>query len=146
MNAMAVHYSSEKMDWTTPRDFWQALDDEFHFTLDAAASPENALCPRFYTEESDGLSQDWQSEVVWVNPPYGRQIGRWIQKAAEEAEQGAVVVMLIPARTDTRAWHQYIFPNPLASVRFVPGRLKFGAATENAPFPCAVIVFRPVPA
>ncbi len=139
---MAVHYSSERHDWTTPRDFFENLHREFHFTLDAAASHENALCGRYYTEADDGLSQHWHG-VVWVNPPYGRQIGKWIRKAAEESRKGATVVMLIPARTDTAAWHEHILHRPNVETRFVRGRLKFGAATENAPFPCAVVVFRP---
>lgn len=137
---MAVHYSSEKHDWTTPREFWEKLDAEFGFTLDAAASEENALCPAYYTAETDGLSQDWSGHTVWCNPPYGRAIGNWIRKAHEESLKGTTVVMLIPARVDTAAWHDVIFPH--AEVRFVRGRLKFGSATENAPFPCAVVVFR----
>lgn len=136
---MAVHYSSEKHDWTTPRDFWEGLNAEFRFTLDAAASHENALCPAYFTEESNGLAQDWTG-TVWVNPPYGRQISQWIEKSYQESRKGVTVVMLIPARTDTKAWHEVIFPH--AEVRFVRGRLKFGAATENAPFPCAVVIFR----
>ncbi|KEF35509.1 adenine methyltransferase [Deinococcus sp. RL] len=139
---MAVHYSSEKHDWTTPRSFFDELNAEFNFTLDAAASPHNALCSRYFTEADDGLSQPWTG-TVWCNPPYGRQIGRWIAKAAQSACEGATVVMLIPARTDTAAWHDHILFNPQAEVRFVRGRLRFGDATANAPFPSAVIIFRP---
>lgn len=140
-SGMAVHYSSVKHDWTTPRAFFDALNTEFHFTLDAAASPENALCPEFYTEADDGLAMSWRGHTVWVNPPYGRGIGKWIQKAAESAVLGATVVMLIPARTDTAAWHTHIHGQPGVEIRFVRGRLRFGDATENAPFPCAVVVF-----
>ncbi len=140
---MAVHYSSEKHDWTTPRNFFNALNDEFGFTLDAAARPENALGSRYYTEDEDGLTQTWDG-VVWCNPPYGRQIGRWIAKAAESAREGATVVMLIPARTDTAAWHDHILFNPHAEVRFVRGRLRFGDAKHGAPFPCAAVIFRDV--
>lgn len=136
----SVHFSSEKHDWTTPRDFFNKLDAEFNFSLDAAATNENALCSDYFTEEDDGLAQDWTG-TVWVNPPYGRQIGAWIRKAHAESLKGATVVMLIPARVDTAAWHDVIFPH--AEVRFVRGRLKFGAATESAPFPSAVVVFRP---
>ena len=135
---MAVHYSSKKHDWTTPRDFWEKLHTEFQFTLDAAASPENALCERYFTEQDDGLSQSWQG-VVWCNPPYGRQISQWIEKAYQESRKGVTVVMLIPARTDTKAWHEIIFPH--AEVRFLRGRLRFSNAAGNAPFPCAVVVF-----
>lgn len=135
----AVHYSSQKHDWTTPKDFFDKLNAEFGFTLDAAASDHNALCARYFTEQDNGLAKDWTG-TVWCNPPYGRQIGAWIRKAHAESLKGATVVMLIPARVDTAAWHDVIFPN--AEVRFVRGRLKFGAATENAPFPCAVVIFR----
>lgn len=138
-----VHFSSEDMTWTTPRPLFDALHAEFGFTLDAAASHTNHLCERYYTEQDDGLTQDW-SGVVWCNPPYGRAIGDWIRKAHHEARRGVQVVMLIPARTDTAAWHDYIFEQPGVTVRFLRGRLRFGDATGNAPFPSAVVVFNPV--
>ena len=133
-----VMYSSASDNWETPQDFFDALNDEFHFTLDAAASDGNAKCARYFTKVQDGLAQDWTG-VVWCNPPYGREVGRWVAKAAESAEKGAVVVMLLPARTDTRWFHQYI--NGRAEVRFVKGRLKFGGAKNSAPFPSMVVVF-----
>lgn len=125
--------------WETPQDFFDKLDAEFGFDLDACALPENAKCARYYTPEQDGLSQPWTG-TVWCNPPYGRQIGQWVEKAAQSAAEGATVVMLLPARTDTRWFHQYI--NGRAEIRFVPGRLKFGGARWNAPFPCMVCIFR----
>lgn len=124
---MSVHFSSATNEWHTPRDFFDRLNDEFGFTLDAAASVENALCDRFYTIDDDGLNQSWKGERVWCNPPYGREIGKWIAKAAVEPSE--VTVMLIPARTDTKAWHQYIFGK--AEIRFVRGRLKFSGGART---------------
>lgn len=94
--------------WETPQDFFDRLDAEYHFTLDACALPQNAKCERYYTPEQDGLSQPWRG-TVWCNPPYGRQIGRWVEKAAESTAAGATVVMLLPARTDTRWFHRWIY-------------------------------------
>jgi site-specific DNA-methyltransferase (adenine-specific) len=124
-------------EWATPQDLFAKLNEEFGFTLDAAASAENALCPAYYTKEDDGLSQRWHG-VVWCNPPYS-SLKKWIAKAAEAA-LGATVVMLIPARTDTAAWHDYI--EGKAEVRFIRGRLRFGESKYNAPFPSVVVVFR----
>lgn len=122
--------------WATPQDFFDALDAEFRFDLDACALPENAKCERYFTPEQDGLAQEW-SGIVWCNPPYGRQIGKWVKKAAEA---GCDVVMLLPARTDTAWFHDYIYGK--AEIRFVRGRLKFGGAKWNAPFPCMVVIYR----
>lgn len=133
-----MFYSSQTDLWETPQDFFQALDEEFHFTLDACALPENTKCRRYYTPEQDGLSQYWDG-VVWCNPPYGRQVGRWVEKAAESAGAGATVVMLLPARTDTAWFHDWIYGR--AEIRFVRGRLKFGDSKNSAPFPSMVVVF-----
>ena len=136
-----VAYSSQRHDWETPQDFFDALNEEFGFDLDAAASDNNAKCREFFDEEDDGLSQDWGGRTVWLNPPYGRQIGRWVAKAAEEARKpGTTVVLLVPARTDTRWFHDYLYGN--AELRFVRGRLKFGGAKSGAPFPSLVAVMR----
>ena len=124
----------------TPQKFYEKLNDEFHFTLDPCSTHENHKCDKYYTQEDDGLSQDWSNEVVFMNPPYGREIKYWIQKAYEESLKGATVVCLIPARTDTTYWHNYIF-GKASEVRFVKGRLKFGDGKNSAPFPSAVIVF-----
>ena len=133
-----VMFSSKSDLWETPQDLFDRLDAEFHFTLDACALPENAKCARYYTPEQDGLSQPWDG-VVWCNPPYGRQVGIWVEKAALSAMQGATVVMLLPARTDT-AWYQdYI--DPFVRPRFIRGRLKFGGAKNSAPFPSMVVAF-----
>lgn len=130
--------SSNTDEWATPQDLFDALDATFHFTLDPCATPENAKCAKFYTKEQDGLKQDWGGEVIWCNPPYGREIGKWIQKCAEHR---GVAVMLIPARTDTRWWHSYIDKNPDAHVYFIKGRLKFGDGKNPAPFPSAIVVY-----
>lgn len=133
-----VHYSSATVEWETPQDFFDKLNEEFHFTLDAAASDENHKCDRYFTIRDNGLAKSFEGERVWINPPYGRHITRWIEKAATEPSE--LTVMLIPARTDTKAWHSYIFGN--AEIRFVKGRLKFGGHKNSAPFPCAVVIFR----
>lgn len=114
---------SQKTDqWATPQEFYDQLNDEFHFTLDPCADESNHKCDKYYTKEQDGLSQDWSGERVFCNPPYGRAIGDWVKKCAECACE--IAVMLIPARTDTRWFHQYIYGK--AEVRFIKGRLKFG--------------------
>lgn len=137
--------SSKKMDWCTPRDFFDGLDAEFHFTLDAASSDKNAKCKRHFTVFDDGLTQDWSGSTVFCNPPYGRLLCEWVHKGYEESRKpGTVVVMLIPARTDTSYWHEYIFGK--AEYRFIKGRLKFtdenGIASNPAPFPSAVVIWR----
>lgn len=136
---MAVHFSSETDLWATPQDFFDKLDAEFNFELDVCATHENAKCKKYYTVRENGLLQRWQG-VCWMNPPYGRVIGEWVKKAYESAQDGATVVCLVPARTDTRWWHDYCMKG---EIRFVRGRLKFGTAKENAPFPNAVVIFRP---
>ena len=120
-----VMFSSRSGLWETPQGFFDELDKEFHFTLDVCALPENAKCPRFYTPEQDGLKQPWEG-VCWCNPPYGRGVGEWIRRAAQAAGEGAVVVMLLPSRTDTRWFHEYLYGNPLVELRFIKGRLRFG--------------------
>lgn len=135
-----VMFSSATELWATPQDFFNKLDAEFHFNLDVCALPENAKCAAFYTPEMDGLSQPWYGRC-WCNPPYGRQVGRWVAKAAQSAAEGATVVMLLPARTDTSWFHDYIYGK--AEVRFIRGRLKFGGCPNSAPFPSMAVVFRP---
>lgn len=135
-----VMFSSKTDLWSTPQDFFDDLDKEFHFTLDACALPENAKCKRYFSPEQDGLFQPWEG-VVWCNPPYGRQIGKWVEKAAVSAFMGkATVVMLLPARTDTAWFHDYIY-GP-AEIRFIRGRLKFGGCKNAAPFPSMVAIFK----
>ena len=137
---MNVHFSSETDHWATPQDFFDRLNDEFSFTLDPCSDGTNNKCDLFYTKECDGLSQKWAPHTVFMNPPYGRAIADWIRKAYEESEKGATVVCLIPARTDTRYWHEYVMKSE--EIRLVKGRLKFGDGKNSAPFPSAVVIFR----
>ena len=138
----AVHYSSVHDGWGTPPDFFAALDQEFHFTLDPCCTIATAKCKKFYTPADDGLSKSWAGEIVFMNPPYGRPIKDWVRKAYRESLRGATVVCLVPARTDTVWWHTYCMKG---EVRFIKGRLKFvnGACNNPAPFPSAVVIFRP---
>ena len=137
-----VLFSSDRMDWSTPQDFFEMLDKEFGFTLDPCSSDENHKCDKYYTKEQDGLKQDWCGETAFVNPPYGRETALWVQKCFKEVYAGGArcAVMLLPARTDTRWFHRYIYHR--AEVRFVKGRLKFGGQNNSAPFPSMVVVFR----
>lgn len=106
---MEVHFSSKSNEWSTPLNVFNKLDDEFCFDLDPCSDGSNAKCEKYFTIEEDGLVQDWSENTVFMNPPYGREIKRWVKKAYEESLKGAVVVCLIPARTDTSYWHEYIF-------------------------------------
>lgn len=130
--------SSATPEWATPRALFEELAAEFGpFDVDVCATPENAKVARFYTKAEDGLAQEWRGRC-WMNPPYGREIGAWVRKARESAAAGAVVVCLVPARTDTAWWHDNV---PAATVvRFLRGRVRFNDAGP-APFPSAVIVF-----
>lgn len=159
-----VMFSSKKEDWETPGSFFDELNKEFDFNLDAAASDGNAKCNRYLTEEEDALNCSWgmsnwfrilgyrRKSRVFLNPPYGKTVGLWVAKSVEEVSSGnaEVVVMLLPARTDTQYFHKYIWDNEQhcprsgVEVRFVKGRLKFGGATNSAPFPSMVVVFRGV--
>lgn len=134
---MNVHFSNKTDLWSTPQAFYDVLNKEFNFTLDPCATKDNAKCIKFYTIEDDGLSKDWTGERVFCNPPYGRVIGDWVKRCAIGG--ATIVVMLIPARTDTRWWHEYI--QGKAQVRFIKGRLKFGDSKNSAPFPSAVVIF-----
>lgn len=139
---MNVHFSSASDDWATPADFFKAADDEFGpLLLDVCASPLNAKCVRFFTREDNGLAQVWGGRC-WMNPPYGREIGKWVKRAREAAESGEAerVVCLLPARTDTAWWHDHI--SRAAVVRFLRGRLKFGGCKNSAPFPSVLVVFK----
>lgn len=130
----------DKDDRPTPIALFDKLNREFGFTLDAAASPENALCERFLSREDDALKQPWTGSV-WCNPPYGIHIGKWVEKGFNEAQHGAVVVMLLPANTDTLWFHRWCTKG---EIRFIKGRLKFGSMGTAAPFPSMVVIFRPI--
>ena len=135
---MNIHFSSKSNEWTTPIDFYNKLNNEFNFTLDPCCTKDNAKCKKFYTKDDDGLSKDWSNEIVFMNPPYGREIKHWIKKAYNESLKGGLIVCLIPARTDTAYWHDYCMKG---TIRFIRGRLKFNNK-NSAPFPSAVVIFR----
>ena len=136
----ALHFSSANDAWSTPQSFFDTVAEAYAFTLDVCALPESAKCSRYFTPEIDGLTQTWAPEVCWMNPPYGRQIGRWVKKAYDESRRGATVVCLLPARTDTRWFHAYCLHG---DVVFLKGRLKFGGSKNSAPFPSILVTFRP---
>lgn len=134
---LAVHFSSKTDDWSTPQALFDLLNDEFNFTLDVCASEQNHKCKKYYAEEDNGLIKTWRG-VCWMNPPYGDVIAAWVEKAFQSAIDGATVVCLVPARTDTRWWWDFCIHG---EVRFLKGRLKFNDA-GSAPFPSALVIFR----
>lgn len=133
-------FTSVTGDWETPQALFDRLDKilGFNFTLDACADKSNTKCKRYFSKKQDGLKQNWDDERVWVNPPYGREIGKWVKKASEG--RGGVIVMLLPSRTDTKWFHNYIYNK--AEVIFLRGRLKFGDSKNSAPFPSMIVIFR----
>lgn len=150
---MSVHFSSASDDHATPQALFDELNEEFGFTLDVCASDHNTkVDDGYFTVEEDGLTKDWRryalGGAVWMNPPYGRQIGKWIEKAHFTATSGATVVCLLPARTDTRWFHEFIWdedahrPYDRVEIRLLKGRVKFGNAKTGAPFPSMVVIFR----
>jgi site-specific DNA-methyltransferase (adenine-specific) len=133
--------SSKDMTWATPQEWFNYLNLEFKFTLDPCCHHKTAKCKKHYTPEEDGLAQSWEDEVVFMNPPYGKDLPKWMSKAYTEArDNGALVVCFVPARVDTNWWHNYAAKG---EVRYPKGRVKFSGATSTAPFPVAVIIFRP---
>jgi phage N-6-adenine-methyltransferase len=130
-------FTSNTDQWATPLDFYKKLNEEFAFELDVCALPGNAKCERYFTPDIDGLQQEWNG-TCWMNPPYGREIGKWVKKAYESSLEGATVVCLLPSRTDTKWWHDYCMKG---EIRLVKGRLKFGDSKNSAPFPSAVVIF-----
>lgn len=133
-------FTSNDQTWETPKNLFNKLDNVFNFDLDVCALKETAKCSKYFTPEIDGLKQDWK-ETCWMNPPYGREQVKWVFKALEESNKHFnQIVCLIPARPDTKIWHEVIFPNAKA-VCFIKGRIKFGDSTSSAPFPSAIVVF-----
>ena len=130
-------FSSNSDEWETPQDLFDKLNEEFKFTMDVAATKENTKC-NVYLEDS--LNKQWEG-TCWLNPPYSKGVQKlFVKKAYEESLRGVKVVLLIPARTDTKMWHEYIFPYA-SDIRFLKGRLKFSNSTNSAPFPSAIVVF-----
>lgn len=135
-----VMFSSKTDEWSTPQDLFDRLNDEFHFNLDVCANESNHKCKMYYDKNQDGLSMPWKGHVVWCNPPYGREIGLWVKTAyLEHNAHGTTIVMLLPARTDTRWFHNYVLGK--ASIRFLQGRLKFGNCKNSAPFPSMLAIY-----
>ena len=140
-----VMFSSKKDDWETPQTLFDKMNAIYNFSYDLAASDDNAKCEHYFTKEDDSLATDWTAidGNLWLNPPYGRDLKRWIKKAYESSlNRQGVIVVLIPSRTDTSYWHDYIFNK--ANIEFLRGRLKFevgGVAGQSAPFPSAMITF-----
>ena len=135
-------FSSETDLWATPPEVFASIAKRFGpFDLDVCAVADNAKCERYYSPEQDGLQQPWRGRC-WMNPPYGRGIGQWVRKAWEASVGGATVVCLLPARTDTRWWHEYIAPYA-SKIEFIRGRLRFGGAENGTPFPSVIVLFAP---
>ena len=139
--SLKMMFSSATDMWATPQSFFDELNNEFHFTLDPCATKANAKCNKFYTIDEDGLQQNWKGEVVFCNPPYGKMISSWVRKCSQESKKpNTTVVALLPARTDTRYFHDYIY-GKVKEIRFIKGRLKFGDSKNSAPFPSMVVIF-----
>ena len=137
-----VHFSSNSNDWQTPQPLFDKLNRVFEFTLDPCSTKETSKCSKYFTAVEDGLKQSWANEIVFMNPPYGREIGKWIKKAYNESENNNVIVVcLIPARTDTSYWYEYI--RHAARIIFIKGRIKFVSEgkANPAPFPSSIVVF-----
>lgn len=140
MNNLKPLFTSKSDEWSTPQDIYDKLNKEFCFTLDPCATVENHKCNTFFTIEQNGLLQNWGGQTVFCNPPYS-QIGLWVEKAFRESRKdNTIVVLLIPSRTDTKYFHNFIYHR--SEIRFIRGRLKFGDSKNSAPFPSMVVIFR----
>lgn len=134
-------FTSQTCEWATPKKTFDELNLEFNFTLDPCCNSDNKKCEKFFTKEDNGLVQDWSGNIVFCNPPYGREIKHWVKKCSEESKKpNTKVVMLIPARTDTIYFHDYIYKKA-SEIRFLKGRLKFNDCKTPAPFPSMVVIF-----
>ena len=134
-----VMFSSKTDMWSTPQDFFDKINKEFNCQTDVCATPDNAKCSKFFTPEQNGLLQEWTG-TCWLNPPYGREIKQWVEKAYHSHLKGAVIIALLPARTDTQWFHKFIYNK--AEIRFIKGRLKFGDAVNSAPFPSMLVIWK----
>lgn len=142
MSAIEAMLSSNDNTWETPDEFFRSLNEVFRFETDVCATHLTAKCTKYYTPENDGLSKDWTG-TCWMNPPYGREIPRWVEKAYKESLKGATVVCLIPSRTDTAYWHDFVLGGG-ATVINLRGRLRFkmgGEQRDPAPFPSSIVIF-----
>ncbi len=142
-------FQNNSDEWETPQDLFDKLNEEFHFTLDVCATKESAKCKKYFTEKQNALIQDWSKNICFCNPPYSRIQDKFVKKAKEEADKGAIVVCLLPARTDTKRFHSFIWDKinnccrKRVSIRFLKGRLKFGNSINSAPFPSMIVIFYP---
>lgn len=133
-------FTSNSDEWETPQELFDELNKEFNFDLDPCATHKNAKCSLYYTKIHNGLTAPWSLAVsIFMNPPYGREIGKWVKKAYEESQHGCLVVCLLPARTDTRWFHNYCLKG---EIRWIKGRLKFSGMKNSAPFPSMIVIFR----
>lgn len=132
--------SSNTDEWATPKEFYKQLNEKYHFTLDPCATHLNHKCNSYFTKETDGLKQDWGGYRVYCNPPYGREISKWVEKAYNENLKGTFIVMLLPARTDTKWFHDYIYKKH--DIEFIKGRLKFNDGKNSAPFPSMIVIMK----
>jgi phage N-6-adenine-methyltransferase len=136
---MAVHYSRETPEWETPQALFDELHAEFDFQLDPCCTVDNRKCGRYFTSAVDGLTQLWAPYRTFMNPPYGVVIKHWMRKAYEESRLGALVVCLVPSRTDTYWWRDYAMKG---EIRYIRGRIRF-SKSDRAPFPSCLVIFRP---
>lgn len=137
MKGKGVVHSSNSDEWETPQDLYDALNKEFRFQVDAAATKENSKCGDYWSKESNALFQEWDYFRIWCNPPYSQ----WQKFVAKAAESTNLSVLLLPSRTDTKAFHAHIYKNPRVEIRFIKGRLKFGDSKNSAPFPSMIVIF-----
>lgn len=139
MDEVRAYMPQSKTDeWATPRDLFESLDRKYHFNLDPCANAENHVCERYFTKEENGLLQDWSGARVFCNPPYGKPLRDWVKKASEERDKAEIIVMLLPARTDTRWFHEYLYGK--AQITFIKGRLRYNGCKDCAPFPSMIVV------
>ncbi|WP_239257315.1 phage N-6-adenine-methyltransferase [Listeria ilorinensis] len=144
MKSKNIHFSSDSNEWETPQELFDQLNKEFHFQTDVAASKKNHKCRNYFTQKNSALKHRWAGNC-FCNPPYGRELSKFVRKAYEESQKAhsGTIVLLIPARTDTKIWHDCIFDK--AEIRFLKGRIKFnidGTKKDNAPFPSAIVIYR----
>jgi len=137
-----IHFSSKNSEWETPWALYVEIKSRyrFDFNLDVCASAETTKCDTFFDQDRNGLNQDWHG-ICWMNPPYGRDISKWVKKASEEFMRGTCsIVALLPSRTDTKWFHEYVVP--YAEVILIRGRIKFEGAKNSAPFPSMLAIYR----
>jgi site-specific DNA-methyltransferase (adenine-specific) len=134
-------FTSRTEEWETPEYVFLALKKEFDFQVDVCATSENAKCKIYFDKSVDGLKREWSPFRCWMNPPYGRDISKWMKKAFAESQRGALVVCLIPSRTDTKWWHDWVMKS--SEIRFVSGRISFGISKNSAPFPSCIVIYYP---